>query len=302
MKIPSAITFFVLTALLALPAAQAQATRTWVSGAGNDLNPCTRLSPCQTFARAITVTAAGGEISVLDSGGFGAVTINKAITIDGRGALASILASGLGVSAITVNAGANDQVVLRHLSLHGSGTASSGIRFLAGKSLLVEDVDINAFVNRGIEMSTAVTARMNVRNGSITDVPTGVFVTTANGFLAQVAIDNLHLTGLTNGLEGAANSRVVISNSVISGNASNGVLASSATSRVTVEGCQITYNNVAGVNASVAGSIIRISNNEIYENNAGVAMAAGATVESTGNSRDHGNISTTFYNAGIARN
>src|SRR6266576_2121330 len=73
---------------------QAQATRTWVSGVGDDANPCSRTAPCKTFAGAISKTAAGGEISVLDPGGFGAVTITKSITIDGTGNLGGILAAG----------------------------------------------------------------------------------------------------------------------------------------------------------------------------------------------------------------
>src|SRR5215210_7039592 len=88
--------------------AQAQATRTWVSGVGDDANPCSRTAPCKTFAGAISKTAAGGEISVLDPGGFGAVNITKAITINGEGTLASILFSG--TNGIIVNAGANDIV------------------------------------------------------------------------------------------------------------------------------------------------------------------------------------------------
>ena len=65
--------------------AHAQATRTWVSGVGDDANPCSRTAPCKTFAGAISKTAAGGEINVLDPGGFGAVTITKSITISSRG-------------------------------------------------------------------------------------------------------------------------------------------------------------------------------------------------------------------------
>src|SRR6266568_3695702 len=90
--------------------AQAQATRTWVSGVGDDANPCSRTAPCKTFAGAISKTAAGGEISVLDPGGFGAVTITKSITIDGDGTLAGILASL--TNGIIVNAGVNDKVVI----------------------------------------------------------------------------------------------------------------------------------------------------------------------------------------------
>src|SRR4051812_1700969 len=85
-----------LTAGLALALvslAQAQATRTWVSGVGDDANPCSRTAPCKTFAGAISKTAARGEISVLDPGGFGTVNITKAITLNGTGTLAGILAS-----------------------------------------------------------------------------------------------------------------------------------------------------------------------------------------------------------------
>src|SRR3954465_2621874 len=79
----------------------AQATRTWVSGVGDDINPCSRTAPCKTFAGAISKTAVGGEINAIDSGGFGSVTITKSITIDGSGVMASILASG--TTGIIVN-------------------------------------------------------------------------------------------------------------------------------------------------------------------------------------------------------
>src|SRR5881227_2035926 len=111
--------------------ANAQATRTWVSGVGDDANPCSRTAPCKTFAGAISKTAAGGEISVLDPGGFGAVTITKAITINGDGTLAGILSAT--VNAVIVNAGANDMVVLRSISINGVGSGINGIRYLAGK-------------------------------------------------------------------------------------------------------------------------------------------------------------------------
>src|SRR5437870_11398429 len=92
---------------------QAQATRTWVSGVGDDVNPCSRTAPCKTFAGAISKTALGGEISVLDPGGFGAVTITKAITILAVGVPAGVLVSG--THGIIINAGANDVVTLQGL-------------------------------------------------------------------------------------------------------------------------------------------------------------------------------------------
>src|SRR5215467_8792923 len=114
--------------LLGTTLMSAQATRTWVSGVGDDVNPCSRTAPCKTWAGAISKTAAGGEISALDPAGFGAVTITKAITLNGDGTLASIVAGG--TNGIVVNAGPNDVVVIRNLSLHGVGTGLNGIRFL----------------------------------------------------------------------------------------------------------------------------------------------------------------------------
>src|SRR5450631_2155813 len=101
-------------------AAQAQASRTWVSGVGDDANPCSRTAPCKTFAGAISKTAAGGEIDVLDPGGFGAVTITKAISIEAEGVIAGVVVSG--TNGIVVAAGANDSVVLRGLTIEGLGT------------------------------------------------------------------------------------------------------------------------------------------------------------------------------------
>src|ERR1041385_4894402 len=106
---------------------KAQASRTWVSGVGDDANPCSRTAPCKTFAGAISKTVAGGEIDALDPGGYGALTITKSITIDGGGGqVASVLVAG--TNAIVVSAGASDVVILRNLRLNGlRNTASPGI-------------------------------------------------------------------------------------------------------------------------------------------------------------------------------
>src|SRR5919107_5637110 len=95
--------------LLLAPAAHAQATRTWVSGVGDDVNPCSRTAPCKTFAGAISKTATGGEINVLDPGGFGGVTITKSITISSEGFEAGVLVSG--TNAIVINATTGSNVV-----------------------------------------------------------------------------------------------------------------------------------------------------------------------------------------------
>src|SRR5215469_9955555 len=130
----------------------AQATRTWVSGVGDDANPCSRTAPCKTFAGAISKTAPGGEIDALDPGGFGALTITKSITLDGGGGqVASVLVAG--TNGIVVAAGATDVVIIRNLrfdGLLGGGNANaglSGIRFISGKVLILENDVVFGFLN-----------------------------------------------------------------------------------------------------------------------------------------------------------
>lgn len=148
--------------------AQAQATRTWVSGVGDDANPCSRTAPCKTFAGAISKTATAGEISVLDPGGFGAVTITKAITIASEGSgEAGILASG--TSGIVVNAPAGSMVYLRGLSIEGAGTGINGVRVLGG-DVHIEDSSIRnfrGFNGTGILVEANVASRVFVARTSI---------------------------------------------------------------------------------------------------------------------------------------
>src|SRR4051794_5850864 len=141
------MSFLVLLTLSAT--AQAQATRTWVSGVGDDANPCSRTAPCKTFAGAISKTATGGEINVLDPGGFGGVTITKAITISSEGFEAGVLVSG--TNAIIVNAPTTANVVLRGLDIEGLGTGLVGIKVLAAGNVHVENCTINNFTQNGID-------------------------------------------------------------------------------------------------------------------------------------------------------
>ena len=144
----------IIALFLTATTAQAQATRTWVSGVGDDANPCSRTAPCKTFAGAISKTAAKGEINVLDPGGFGGVTITKSISIEAAGVIAGVLVSG--TNGIVVNAGANDVVVLRGLTFDGIGTGLAGIKFLAGGTLHVENCTIHGFTQSGIDFAPSV--------------------------------------------------------------------------------------------------------------------------------------------------
>jgi hypothetical protein len=144
---------FVACTFLGVSLASAQATRTWVSGVGDDVNPCSRTAPCKTFAGAISKTAAGGEISVLDPGGYGTVTITKSITISGVGENASILGSN--TNGININA-ADIVVTLHDLQINGAGTGLIGINFVNGRALVVDNVRVFGYAS-GIQTSAGNT-------------------------------------------------------------------------------------------------------------------------------------------------
>jgi nitrous oxidase accessory protein NosD len=270
--------------------ALAQATRTWVSGVGDDVNPCSRTAPCKTFAGAISKTATGGEISVLDPGGFGAVTITKSITINGDGTLAGILSSL--TNGIVVNAAATSVVVIRGISINGASNGTNGIRFLAGKQLIVEDCTIAGFTTNGIEVSLAAAGNLTVRNTSITGLSNGVGsnigirVTTTAG-TATASLENVRIRGVATGLDVLSNSNVTISRSVVSQNSNFGIVAE-GNGIINSEG-NILTNNLTGIAAAVAGTTIRLSNCDIFNNTTGVSIAAGATGTSFVNNRILGN-------------
>src|SRR5438128_1947354 len=173
---------------------RAQATRTWVSGVGDDVNPCSRTAPCKTFAGAISKTATGGEIDALDPGGFGAVTITKSITIDGTGTLASILSSG--VQGVIVN-GAGVVVRLRGLSITGAGTTlgTNGINFIQGNSVSVEDTTIDSYSTAGINISssTAAVNELHLRNVVIRNCAIGVNINNTGTNATVMTFDNVNI-------------------------------------------------------------------------------------------------------------
>jgi len=158
-------------------AAHAQASRTWVSGVGDDANPCSRTAPCNTFAGAISKTAAGGEIDALDPGGYGAVTITKGITIvGGGGQVASVLVSG--TNGIVVQAGPTGVVTLRNLRINGiAGTAAgglNGVRYLSGAGLHIENCNIFGFTGDGINVSTSAASALFVTDTFLTNNGNGI--------------------------------------------------------------------------------------------------------------------------------
>ena len=202
--------------LLGTTLMSAQASRTWVSGVGDDVNPCSRTAPCKTFAGAISKTAAGGEIDALDPAGYGAVTITKGITIDGGGGqVASVLVSG--TNGIVVQAGPSDVVILRNLRINGIGTGINGIRFLAGKSLDVENCFIFGFTTNGIDiaLNQGTQASVHIINTVLkNNGGDGVRATNAIAPPVQVGIDNSYaLLQVNVGFHAAQHSQMVVTNS-----------------------------------------------------------------------------------------
>ena len=196
-----------------------QATRTWVSGVGDDANPCSRTAPCKTLAGAISKTATGGEINVLDPGGFGAVTITKSITIDGGGVIGSILSSA--TNGIIVNA-PNSLVTIRNFSINGAGTTLgiNGIRVIAVKKLAVENCSLANFSANGIDVNTTTGADVVVNNVTIQNANGGVSIVgpgSSTGPGGFTVIDGCHLLGILNSGISISGSTATVTNSVISG-------------------------------------------------------------------------------------
>jgi hypothetical protein len=264
----------VVVVLLGTTMLYGQASRTWVSGVGDDVNPCSRTAPCKTFAGAISKTAAGGEIDALDPAGFGALTITKAITLDGGGGqVASVLVSG--TNGIVVAAGPNDVVILRNLRIAGIGTGINGVRFLSGKDLNVENCYIFGFTTNGLDiaLNQATQASVHVfhsvfkQNGGA-----GIRATNAVSPSVQVAIDFTEIAVDNIGVEASSHSSVEINQSMISQSASDGVKADSGTG---------------------ADSIVGIDHSEIINSGNGATSTAGSIVIGD---------STIAYNSGTAFN
>jgi hypothetical protein len=263
--------------------AQAQATRTWVSGVGDDANPCSRTAPCKTFAGAISKTATGGEIDAMDFGGFGAVTITKSITIDGGAAFASVLASG-GINGIIVN-GAGVKVTLRRLSINGTGTTLGlrGVNALQFGQLYVENCYIQNFSTAGIEASVGTSGSViYVKDTNIQNCPTGISLSSTTGAVGGM-IDNVRIENGTNGILAKDRAFLNVRNSVIAimTTVGIGIQAPSNSAGLNVEQTFIVSTNT-GIAVGNAGTRLDLSNSSIMNNTTGVS-SAGGTYNSHGN-------------------
>ena len=276
-------------------AAQAQATRTWVSGTGDDANPCSRTAPCKTFAGAVSRTADCGEIDALDPAGYGTVTMTKGLKIDGGGGeagqVASILATA-GAPGVTVNnaSATCHWDVLRNVDINGVNVGANGVTIAsstsAGNSLSLENVDIENFT--GICLDIEATGRMNVQayNSNFENCAGGGIksnTVASGGGVNRVSIEKS--TIMRNGGPGlwaSANSDVSMHNGLLTGNANGGALADASTTKLFLDQVQVVNNQGSGVHSTNSAITVVTQSTIAYNNGFGfLADAAGQIL--TGN-------------------
>lgn len=282
--------------------AHAQATRTWVSGVGDDANPCSRTAPCRTFAGAISKTAEGGEIDALDPSGFGSVQITKAITIDGTTGqgFGGILAAGtFGVRVNIATSGVNHpndaDVTLRNLYINGaiqstSGGATNGVEILNAAQVHIENCGIQNFGTTGIRVSISNVCFVWVNNTTLSNTNTGISTSASAGGAVVINMDHLHIEGMTDGIVANSLTFGTLRDSYISGMTGlNGALIANANATVNAESNTFVNNSVA---VSVNGGTVRIFNNAIYNNTKGLSVAGGGHIASNNSNRSVGNTTS----------
>jgi hypothetical protein len=285
--------------------AQAQATRTWVSGVGDDVNPCSRTAPCKTFAGAISKTARNGEINAIDSAGFGTLTITKSITVDGTGVHASALNSLVNgfVINITDPADVNKAVVLRNISINGVGNGSDGIRVLSANDVTIEGVFITGQSGDGIEINNAINnSHTYIKNVNVNDVNGhGLNVTNLNTALRTfVSIKGSRFTDIGDtsadaGIFAGPTSRMTVVDTEISGCVGFAFDAGNPSENY-LESVTIANNTTGGIRANT-GSTTRISNVDIFQNDGPSLSLNGGTVQSFLNNRQVNNVPDNAPNA-----
>jgi hypothetical protein len=265
--------------------ASAQATRTWVSGVGDDANPCSRTAPCKTLAGAISKTATNGEINAIDAGGFGAVTITKSITIDFSNILGGVLVSG--TNAVIIN-GTETKVTLRGLDIDGLTTGLNGVKIISAETVSIENCAIYGF-NRGISDERASDGQLSVSNTIIRNNNTeNVFIGASNSEVKAIFSNTELKNGGGIGLTARYGSQVIIRNSFVTGNGDTGVIAQDSAEVEIID--SVISQNQFGVTTLSSGSKIRLSGDTVTMNKEGLSVVGGAIV-SYGNNKISGNQS-----------
>jgi hypothetical protein len=274
----------------------AQATRTWVSANGDDANPCSRTAPCKTFAGAISKTATNGTINVMDPGAYGAVTITKSLTIQAAGELAGVMHSG--TNGIIVN-GADVSVTLRGITLDGNGTNGvNGVRFLQGRTLLLEHVEIANTGGSGVsfEPSQAATLGMHdvsiSRTGQTSATGAGINVAPSGTGSAAIDIHDVRITDNRIGIAVAGATTGVVRDSTVSSTSEDGIVvnAPGAASDILLDDVAVSDAGASGIAAIGANAVLRMTGSSVTASGQGLLASANGRVISFGDNRNAGNV------------
>jgi hypothetical protein len=266
-----------------------QVQRTFVSGLGNDGNPCSRTAPCRTFAQALMGTSAGGEVYVLDSAGYAPFNVTQSVSVVAPpGVVAGI--SVFSGDGITINAGVNDTIILRGLTLNNQGSTGRGVLFNTGGTLHVENCVVNGFSSAsGLIFSN--TASLEVKDSIFRGNLFGIEV-----FSGTAAIDNVRLErNISTGLAASDGSKVTVRNSLVSGGNTgfSGVSNSAQNAELNIENCFAFNNSNVGIqstSSSTGVTTVRVSNSIVTDNGTGFfAGNAPAVFQSRGNNTVEGN-------------
>jgi hypothetical protein len=283
-----------LASTLSTAPAMAQTARTFVSPTGDDAAACSLAAPCRTFAAAYALTNPGGEIAVLGTAGYGPLTISKAISIVNGGGFEAGISVPSGGNGIVINAGVNDVVSLRGLTIEGSGAGSFGVVFNSGSSLTVENCVAQHFIGAALRFIPSTNANLIVANTVLSDNNHGSgFATSGVGLYirpqgtATVIASIAHLAANHNStgiyVEGGSGNWIkgTLSDSVVSGNSYFGIyLNAGAPSVMTVAQSTITYTtdpNTAGVATGliVSAGTMRLTRSVVTGNDVGYTSGGG---------------------------
>jgi uncharacterized repeat protein (TIGR01451 family) len=269
----------------------AASNRVFVSAKkGSDANNCSPTSPCRNFTRALNMVAAGGEIIVLDSGGYGAtMTINKSVIINAPVGVHAGLAVTSG-SGIIINAGPSDIVVLRGLTVNGAGGVH-GIDYIGGGALHVENCVVNGFAGYGINFVAA--GQLFVKDTLVRNSAGGLFIQSSAG-AASASVDRCRFENNSDsGVQVGDNAAATIRQSVVA-NGGYGFIARAinggALAELNLEGCTVTNNGTGIMAGGGAGtSVIRVSNSSVTGNGRGLIADVNGSLLSRGNNTVEGN-------------
>lgn len=275
-----------LVLALALPSSSsAQATRTWVSGVGDDANPCSRTAPCKTFAGAISKTAAKGEINCLDAGGFGGVTLTKSISIDCEGSWhAGVLVSG--TNAIVVNAATTDNINLRGLAINGLGTGLNAVRVLQARSVKIYNSKIFGFTRNAVDFEPggATAVKGLVQNVDIFDNGgNGVLAAPSSTGTATVTVRRSSVFG--NGCGGTATTFAMSGAFNFASNCGTAATFAGgpfANGTINAYDSSFSENTHAGLFARGTQGTLRITRNEVTGNTNGLQSVDSGSIFSFG--------------------